>query len=164
MEIKTINGHTRVLNAPENWDQNKGECVGLPVLDTVTENGNCMISEWQPEPDDLKLLNMGMPLHLWIYGTTHPVVSISVGLPTKQVTEDFAQNENKNEWQLIECAPEDQIFLMAQPDDEVSDCWQIRVGYKSKQYSDFVALGCRDFKPTHWMAMPTPPRNNPEAA
>lgn len=84
MEINTINGHTRTLGAPSNWDHSKGECVGLPIMDQDTENGPCMISEWQPEADDIKLLNMGMPIHLWVYCNTHPVVSISVGQPTQE--------------------------------------------------------------------------------
>lgn len=161
MEINNINGHTRILGAPSNWDQSKGECVGLPIMDQDTENGSCMISEWQPEAADLKLLNMGMPIHLWVYGTTHPVVSISVGQPSQEVA---CIPNAFQKWNEIETAPEDKVILLAQPDEEVSDCWSIRVGYKSKQYLDFVALGCSDFKPTHWMSMPSPPCLKSEAA
>ena len=162
MKINTINGHTRILGAPADWDQSKGECVGLPIIDTPTEHGPCMISEWQPEQDDLKLLNMGMPLHLWIYGTSHPVVSISVGQPTQEAIEK--KTPGASEWRKIETAPEDQIILLAQSDEEVSRVWQIRVGYKSKQYSDFVALGCRDFAPTHWMNVLAGPGSTQEAS
>lgn len=84
MEINTINGHTRILGAPADWDQSKGECVGLPVIDVVTENGMAMVSEWAPTPEEIMLINMNMPIHLWIYGTTHPVVSLSVGQPTAE--------------------------------------------------------------------------------
>lgn len=34
MDIGYINGYTRVLGAPENWDHNiSGPCYGLPVRD-----------------------------------------------------------------------------------------------------------------------------------
>jgi len=193
MEINTINGHTRTLGAPSNWDQSKGECAGLPIMDQETENGPCMISEWQPEANDLKLLNMGMPLHLWIFGDTHPVVSITVGQPTQEILDKTALTQSifdksdrkaadrfkhcpkcdhrceqkesySQEWLKIETAPEDEIILLAQPDNEVSGVWQIRIGYKSKQYSDFVALGCRDFAPTHWSKTPAGPHSISEEA
>jgi len=101
MEINKINGHTRILGAPSNWDQSKEECVGLPVIDSASENGPVMISEWQPESEDLKLLNIGMPLHLWVFGDVHPVVSISVGQPTQEVIDKAALEEPFNpDWDL----------------------------------------------------------------
>lgn len=110
MEIKTINGHTRTLGAPSNWDQSKGECVGLPVIDSVTENGPAMISEWSPESDDLKLLNMGMPLHLWVFGDTHPVVSISVGQPTQEAIDKAALEAPFNpDWDIKKAHRESMI-------------------------------------------------------
>ncbi len=61
MEIGKINGATRVLGAPANWDHSKTECVGLPVLDFVDENGRAMISAWMPTPDELARLNPAGP-------------------------------------------------------------------------------------------------------
>lgn len=84
MEISKINGATRTLGAPANWDHSKTECVGLPVLDFVDENGRAMISAWMPTPEELSRLNAGMPIHLWIYGNAHPVVSLTVGIPADE--------------------------------------------------------------------------------
>lgn len=86
MEPGRIHGHTRILGAPANWDQSKGECVGLPIVDRLTEHGPVMISEWEPTEEERDRIAQGLPVHLWIYGQAHPVVSISVGEPLKPFT------------------------------------------------------------------------------
>lgn len=80
MEILRIEGATRVLGAPEDWNEKiVGKCYGLPVLDTTCEGLSVMISAWQPSPEELKQLIAGETLKLWIIGTSHPVVSLTVG-------------------------------------------------------------------------------------
>ncbi|MEN7527831.1 hypothetical protein [Cupriavidus sp. DL-D2] len=78
MNIGTIEGFTRVLGAPKDWDHSKGACEGLPVLDVATDQGPVMVSAWLPSPEDLKALQAGMPILLMIYGKAHPVVSVAV--------------------------------------------------------------------------------------
>ena len=79
MEPGNIYGATRVLGAPADWDQSQGECVGLPVLDRETEQGHVMISEWVPTAEERERLAQGLPVHVWVYGVQHPVLSVSVG-------------------------------------------------------------------------------------
>lgn len=80
MEIGRIEGATRVLGAPKNWDEtSKEKCYGLPILDCLVEGIPCMVSAWKPSPEELKMLIAGESIKLWIYGNSHPVVSISVG-------------------------------------------------------------------------------------
>lgn len=79
MEPGSINGATRVLGAPSNWDQSQGECVGLPILDRDTPHGHVMISEWVPTEEERERLARGMPVHVWVYGHGHPVLSVTVG-------------------------------------------------------------------------------------
>ena len=79
MEIGNIYGATRVLGAPANWDQSQGECVGLPVLDQDTPQGHVMVSEWVPTTEERERLARGLPVHVWVYGHAHPVLSVSVG-------------------------------------------------------------------------------------
>lgn len=79
MEPSKINGATRTLGAPANWDQSQGECVGLPVLDMETAQGHVMISEWVPTAEERERLAQGLPVHVWVYGWAHPVLSVSVG-------------------------------------------------------------------------------------
>lgn len=79
MEPGKINGATRTLGAPVNWDPAQGDCVGLPVLDRDTEFGHVMISEWTPTAEERERLAQGLPVHVWVYGFMHPVLSVSVG-------------------------------------------------------------------------------------
>jgi hypothetical protein len=79
MEPGKIASATRIMGAPGNWDQSKGECVGLPIEERMTEHGPVMISEWNPTTEERERLAKGLPVHLWVYGRGHPVVAISVG-------------------------------------------------------------------------------------
>ncbi len=78
MIVKRIAHATRVLGAPQDW-KDDGSCVGLPVRDVATPEGPFMVSAWEPTPDELAALARGETLKLWIRGTSHPVVALSVG-------------------------------------------------------------------------------------
>lgn len=80
MEIKRIEGATRTFGAPHEWDADKhGKCYGLPVRDVLVDGSPVMISAWEPSPQELQALLAGETIKLWIFGTSHPVVSVSVG-------------------------------------------------------------------------------------
>jgi hypothetical protein len=78
MLIRRIEGATRNLGAPADWDGDISKCNVLPILDVETEHGPFMVSAWEPTPDELALLNAGESIQLWIAGCSHPVVSIAV--------------------------------------------------------------------------------------
>lgn len=81
MEIKRIEGATRTLGAPKDWQEDdSGKCYGLPIRDVVTDDGlKWMVSAWEPSPEELKLLQSGVTIKLMINGISHPVVSLFVG-------------------------------------------------------------------------------------
>lgn len=81
MEIKRIEGATRTLGAPTDWQEDEsGKCYGLPVRDVVTKDGvNWMVSAWEPSPAELQAMINGESIKLMIQGTSHPVVSLFVG-------------------------------------------------------------------------------------
>lgn len=78
MLIRAIKGATRRLGAPVDWDQSKGQCDVLPILDVMTEQGPFMVSAWAPTAEELAALNAGASVQLWIGGRIHPVVSLGV--------------------------------------------------------------------------------------
>lgn len=78
MLIKQIEGFTRSFGAPPDLTP-EGVCLGLPVRDVMTEEGNFMVSAWEPTPEELQALLRGETIKLWIRGLTHPVVSLTVG-------------------------------------------------------------------------------------
>lgn len=80
MLVKRIEGTTRVLGAPPDWIDDGVSCVGLPIRDVITEEGPFMLSAWEPTPDEIRRMQHGESIVLWIRGTAHPVVSIGVGL------------------------------------------------------------------------------------
>lgn len=80
MLIAAIAGATRRLGAPKDWNEEaQGQCMGLPILDTTDAHGNpVMVSAWQPTPDELRALNAGAPVYLWVYSVGHPPVMLTV--------------------------------------------------------------------------------------
>ena len=79
MLIGRIDGATRYLNAPVGWDPARdGECGALAIRDVPHVGGNVMVSAWQPSPDEVRRLQEGQPIYLWVWGTGHPPVSLSV--------------------------------------------------------------------------------------
>lgn len=80
MLIKRIIGANRFLGAPPDWDESKEmQCNVLPICDVQTEQGAFMVSAWEPTPDELAAINNGQSIYLWIRGSSHPVVALSVG-------------------------------------------------------------------------------------
>lgn len=81
MLISVINGHTRILGAPEGWTPDtSGECCGLPIRDEMNGDVPCMVSAWQPTPAELAALNAGASVNLRVLGTRHPPVMVMVHL------------------------------------------------------------------------------------
>lgn len=81
---KRIEGTTRTLGAPANWDaERNGPCSGLAIADVAVDlgdgrQGNIMFSAWEPTPDELRLLNAGGQLVLGVHGTGHPPIQLFV--------------------------------------------------------------------------------------
>lgn len=74
-----IQGTTRNLGAPENWNpETDGHCSHLPIRDDVIDGLPFMTSRWEPTPDELAALMTGAPVELRILGRAHPVVSLIV--------------------------------------------------------------------------------------
>lgn len=86
MEIKRIEGATRELSTPIDWDEElSGHCATLPIRDAITPDGrHWMISAWEPSEAEIKAILRGESIKLWIEGKNHPVVAMSV----------FNDNEN----------------------------------------------------------------------
>lgn len=96
MEIVKIEGATRVLGAPADWDNTQGECVGLPIVDHPE---GWMISEWRPTQEEMRALIEGGSIRLWVQGSAHPAVSIEAIESTgAQVAYPTAQLEENNRW------------------------------------------------------------------
>lgn len=79
MLIRRIEGATRNLGAPPDWDGDISKCNVLPILDVTTEHGAFMVSCWEPTPAEVAAINAGESIKLWISGTAHPVVALTVG-------------------------------------------------------------------------------------
>lgn len=80
MLIGCVEGATRVLGKPRDWNEEKnGRCGSLPICDIVTPDGlPVMVSAWVPTAAELKRLVAGQPVYLWIYGHSHPPVALTV--------------------------------------------------------------------------------------
>ena len=78
MDFAKIDGYTRVFGKPNNWNEDSGECVDLYVKDIQFPDSNVMVTEWKPDPGELEQLNNGGSLFLWIYGTIHPPIAMTV--------------------------------------------------------------------------------------
>lgn len=78
MQIAMIEGATRIIGKSQGY-------LGLPIRDeaihcTVGGEGTpCMVTAWQPTPDELARLNAGASVHLRLLGTAHPPVIVEVG-------------------------------------------------------------------------------------
>lgn len=74
-----IEGATRYLGAPPNWQPEDGTCDHLAIKDETLDGGApVMISAWEPTPDELQRLNEGKPVYLQIIGRGHPPVYVWV--------------------------------------------------------------------------------------
>ena len=75
-----IEGHSQVLGAPQNWNEQKyGPCLGLPIRVSQQSGLRWMQSAWRPSPDELLALSRGACVILSISAPVHPVVSMGVG-------------------------------------------------------------------------------------
>lgn len=78
MLIARIPNVTRVIGKYQGY-------LGLPVRDEIrntTIGGpetRCMVTAWEPTPDELERLNKGASVHLVVLGTAHPPVMLEVG-------------------------------------------------------------------------------------
>lgn len=64
-----------MLGAPADWDESKGDCIGLPA--TRGEDG-VIHSYWQPSETDIANILAGMPIRLSVFSAVHPPVAINV--------------------------------------------------------------------------------------
>lgn len=54
--------------------------LGLSVTDTVLDDGSpVMMTSWQPTPKEAEAVAAGAPIYLWVLGTAHPPVMLTVG-------------------------------------------------------------------------------------
>lgn len=90
MHVGRIQGATRNLGAPTGWEKDKhGACGGLPIRDEMHAPGlPCMVSAWIPTPEEIALLQAGAPAYLYVIGSAHPPVSLIVGSPPSEVSEE----------------------------------------------------------------------------
>ncbi len=76
----------RIPNATRTIGKSQGY-LGLPLRDEVrstTVDGPatpCMVTAWEPTPDELDRINAGEKIHLVVLGTAHPPVMIEVPWP-----------------------------------------------------------------------------------
>jgi len=77
--IKRIEGFSKVFGAPPDWNGEDMSCGALPVLEVMTPEGPFRVSAWEPTADELKAIIAGETIKLWIRGTGHPVVALTVG-------------------------------------------------------------------------------------
>ncbi|WP_240733887.1 hypothetical protein [Herbaspirillum huttiense] len=126
MLIKRIEGSTRQLGAPADWDGKDMSCGVLPILDVQTAEGNFMFSAWEPTPPELEALNKGANIVLGVRGTAHPVVSLQVAAdiavkhPDDVAVDQFAEvmkakladarAKGRSGWQ--ECDPAELSYML----------------------------------------------------
>lgn len=79
MLIQRILNCTRIMGVPKDWDKEALPCNALPIKDVTCDGVPFMVSAWEPTPEELAALNRGETVKLWIQGTVHPVVSLTVG-------------------------------------------------------------------------------------
>jgi len=70
----------RIENATRIMAEGQPEYLQLPIRDVVYDGTPCMLSVWEPTPDELDRLAKGAKIILSIVGTMHPPVAIGVGL------------------------------------------------------------------------------------
>lgn len=75
MIIGRIEGATRVLGPPSD----NPEVRPLAIRDEVLPDGsNVIVSAWEPDADELRRLNEGKPVYLYIFGVTMPPAFVGV--------------------------------------------------------------------------------------
>lgn len=82
-----IEGATRVLGAPVDWDQDaSGPCCGLAIRDEVIDGTPYMTSSWEPMPADIEAIRAGGRIMLRIIGSGHPPVALWVEAAPMKLT------------------------------------------------------------------------------
>lgn len=76
MMIGRIHGATRVLGKPQGMTDE--ECGSLAIRDMEAHGAPVMLSAWHPTPAEVKRMAAGEAVYLWVYGTAHPPVALSV--------------------------------------------------------------------------------------
>lgn len=80
MHVGRIQGATRILNKPVDWDEERdGLCGTLPIRDERTTACDTMISAWLPTLEEIERIVQGAPIYLHVVGRVHPPVSVGVG-------------------------------------------------------------------------------------
>lgn len=78
MLIGRIEGATRVIGQSQGY-------LGLPLRDEVLQDGRthggtpCMVTAWEPTPEEIARINAGARVYLRVLGIAHPPVMIEVG-------------------------------------------------------------------------------------
>lgn len=67
-------GHIRNANCILKGPSSMENCSDLPVV----KKDGMMVSAWMPTPAELKLLNDGQPVYLFVWGERHPPVALAV--------------------------------------------------------------------------------------
>jgi hypothetical protein len=67
-----------VLGAPKGWDQSTTQVSALPVTRTTLEGNDAIISFWRPSPEEIRALQEGALVALWVIGAGMPPVAIEV--------------------------------------------------------------------------------------
>lgn len=70
--------NNRVLGAPKDWDQDDLPCDALPVTDVLLGGVPAVASYWRPTAEELKTLNNGGLVVLYVAARTMPPVAIGV--------------------------------------------------------------------------------------
>ncbi len=73
MISKRIDGATRVVGREQGYLSLalRDEPIGDPAE-------NCMVTSWEPTPDELKALNCGGHVYIRILGRNHPPIGVGV--------------------------------------------------------------------------------------
>ena len=74
MISKAIEGATRRIGKSQGY-------LGLALRDTFMEDGvtPVMCSAWEPTPAEVAQIAAGASIYLWVLGTGHPPVMLTVG-------------------------------------------------------------------------------------
>lgn len=111
MNIGKIDGATRELGKPPNWDQaTQGPCLALPVRD----DGPIMQSAWYPSPEEIEAMQRGCPVILTVWGRGHPPVNVGVS-PTPSAAEQMCDHGKTAAEGCLTCAAADAPEVLIAP-------------------------------------------------
>lgn len=79
MKSLKVEGFTRELGKPLDWDDSKIGCDSLPITDGEIGGYPAMTSVWEPTPEERRLLaDEGYQVHFSIIGQVHPPIMAQV--------------------------------------------------------------------------------------